>query len=88
MNPGDVLDPRRGYFVYCPQNGVVLEINGTAAVFNDAWITPGLDRWYLLGVGFDPVNQYGTRAYWWSINPGAYVSTYDLVPGRGYFVKK
>jgi len=87
LNPGDTLDPKRGYFVYCPISGEVIEINGTAAAFSDTWMTTGNNWWHLLGVGFDPVNQYGTRAYWWAPETSAYVSTYDLVPGRGYFVR-
>jgi hypothetical protein len=84
LGPSDTLDPKRGYFVYCPlPGGAVIEIVGTAAPFDDAWMTtPG--NWYMFGVGYwDQTVSY--KSYWW--NGFGYVGTYDLKQTRGYWRK-
>ncbi|HUV02117.1 MAG TPA: PKD domain-containing protein [Desulfobacteria bacterium] len=83
LGPSDTLDPKRGYFIYCPlPDGDVVELVGTAAPFDDAWMTPGFNRWYLFGVGYsDQTVSY--KSYWW--NGFGYVGTYDLKQTRGYW---
>jgi hypothetical protein len=89
LSPSDTLDPKRGYFVYCPlPGGDVIEIVGTAAPFDDSWLTYGNGWWHIIGVGYWDTSIYSKpygKAYWW--NGFGYPGSYDLKQTRGYWIK-
>jgi hypothetical protein len=88
----EVIDPEKGYWVAVTEN-TTISVNGTPV---DTWTIDITAGWNMIGsvatnssIADPDDNPDGSvipPAYWWDPVERGYVTTYDVEPGKGYWI--